>query len=270
MEKLSRGERFKDARGAKKQASFANKHPERRLKMSKNVADDKKVRLPKFRDAITKLVSLYGTQQKLADLIGQSRQTVGNYMCGERIPDVETLYNIADKCNVSADWLIGLSDVRACDDDIKTACRYTGLSEENAKAIRRINQVSPEWDDAEGVSLNEAELNLRFDKSTSGKIYGFNSLFRRCIEHDFFSALFDVLYEFEKVKERLDVKPTEGSSRRDYKKGAELISLDDCVHLMDEDWELALFRFQRACTRLIAEEDNELRKLNTALNAVSV
>lgn len=185
-------------------------------------------------------------------------------MCGERIPDVETLYNIADKCNVSADWLIGLSDVRACDDDIKTACRYTGLSEENAKTIRRINQVAPEWHDTE---LN---LYLRFNKSTSDKIYGFNSLFRRCIENDFFSALFDVLYEFEKVKERLDVKPTEGSSRRDYKKGAELISLDDCVHLMDEDWALALFKFQMACTRLIAEEDNELRELYSALNAVSV
>lgn len=65
---------------------------------------------------------------EFAAFLGMSRQTVGFYCNGDRIPDAEGLKEIAVKCNVSADWLLGMSDVRDTDVDIKQIHKYTGLS----------------------------------------------------------------------------------------------------------------------------------------------
>ena len=52
------------------------------------------------------------TQQNLADSLGVKRQTVSLYMSGQSMPDAEQLKNIALFFGVSADWLLGLSNVR--------------------------------------------------------------------------------------------------------------------------------------------------------------
>ena len=80
---------------------------------------------------------------EFAEFLGISRQTVGFYCNGDRIPDAMTLKQIAEKCNVSTEWLLGLSDARSTDADIRKICEYTGLSE---KAVSIISQVlnSPE------------------------------------------------------------------------------------------------------------------------------
>lgn len=66
-----------------------------------------------------------------ADYLGISRQTVGFYCNGDRLPDVVTLLKIAEKCNVSTDYLLGKSDVKTADPEIQSICDYTGLSEES-------------------------------------------------------------------------------------------------------------------------------------------
>lgn len=58
-----------------------------------------------------------------------SRQTVGFYLNGERVPDALTLIKIAEKCNVSVDWLLGLSNAMTQNQDIQSICRHIGLSE---------------------------------------------------------------------------------------------------------------------------------------------
>ncbi len=63
-----------------------------------------------------------------ADFLGISRQTVGFYCNGDRLPDVVTLLKIAEKCNVSTDYLLGKSDVKTTDPEIQAICNYTGLS----------------------------------------------------------------------------------------------------------------------------------------------
>lgn len=70
-----------------------------------------------------------------AKFLGMSRQTVGFYLNGERVPDALTLIKIAEKCNVSADWLLGLSDVTTTTGDIKQACNLTGLSQEAVECL---------------------------------------------------------------------------------------------------------------------------------------
>lgn len=75
------------------------------------------------------------TLQEVADAIGMTRVAMGYYEKGERKPDVEMLYKIADYYQVSADYLIGLSDVKTPDIDTQTIATKTGLSE---KAIERL------------------------------------------------------------------------------------------------------------------------------------
>ena len=52
------------------------------------------------------------TQAQLADMIGIRRQTVSLYFNGQSIPDSEILRRIAESLDVSADWLLGLSNLR--------------------------------------------------------------------------------------------------------------------------------------------------------------
>lgn len=66
---------------------------------------------------------------EFADFLGLSRQTVGFYCNGDRLPDVITLMQIAERCNVSTDYLLGISDIKSSDVDIQKACEITGLSE---------------------------------------------------------------------------------------------------------------------------------------------
>lgn len=98
--------------------------------------EEKEIKMPIFRERFS---SLRGdmTQAKFAEFIGISRPTVGFYENGERLPDAIVLKQIAEKCSVSADWLIGLSDVKTTDGDIKSICEYTGLSEESVDVLNR-------------------------------------------------------------------------------------------------------------------------------------
>ncbi len=67
--------------------------------------------------------------------MGISRQTVGFYCNGDRIPDAVVLRQIAEKCGVSADWLLGLVDITSSEIELRSVCKYTGLSE---KAIKKL------------------------------------------------------------------------------------------------------------------------------------
>lgn len=69
------------------------------------------------------------TQQQLADAIGITRQSLSRYETNERTPNIDLVYNIAKYYNVSADYLIGLSEIQSNDKKIETACEVTGLEE---------------------------------------------------------------------------------------------------------------------------------------------
>lgn len=66
-------------------------------------------RFPEFQAAFVELMGDM-TIKEFADKLGMSRATVGFYTAGQRIPDALGVRAIAEKCGVSADWLLGLSD----------------------------------------------------------------------------------------------------------------------------------------------------------------
>lgn len=66
-------------------------------------------RFPIFRERLNILLGDMKTTD-FADKLGLTRQTMGFYLNGERIPDSLTLARICHVCNVTADWLLGLTN----------------------------------------------------------------------------------------------------------------------------------------------------------------
>ena len=103
----------------------------------KAVSDEFKI----FSERLSQLMREKGLKQKnLADELGVKRQTVSLYMTGQSMPDAEQLKNIAVFFDVSADWLLGISNTKSIDIDTKMICKYTGLSEECVNFFRRLEE----------------------------------------------------------------------------------------------------------------------------------
>ena len=101
------------------------------------------------------------TQKKLADAIGMRPQTVSLYTTGQSAPDVNTLRKMADFFNISADYFLGLSDVKKPDATIQAICDYTGLSEAAISALHEnkiSNQNTPIYHPYESRGYNNVSL----------------------------------------------------------------------------------------------------------------
>lgn len=71
--------------------------------------NEKKSRFPIFRERLNQLLGDM-TAAAFAEKVGITRQTMGFYLNGERIPDSLGLAQICTSCNVSSDWLLGLTN----------------------------------------------------------------------------------------------------------------------------------------------------------------
>lgn len=83
-------------------------------------------------------------QKELAKHLGIQDNTVSYWCKGERTPNTEQIINISELLNVSADYLLGLSEVKTTDKDIQFVCDYTGLSD---KAVKMLNRCASAVDD---------------------------------------------------------------------------------------------------------------------------
>ena len=92
---------------------------------------------------------------KFAERTGISRQAINSYLNENRVPDSIALKKICSAYNVSADWLLGLSEAKKRDATLDAAIEYTGLSE---KAIETIHQLSSR--EKEFIALHPEEGNL--------------------------------------------------------------------------------------------------------------
>ena len=78
------------------------------------------------------------SQQELAEKLFVKRQTVSLYLTGQSVPDAIQIRRIAQFFNVSADWLLGLSDVRVQDANTQLICKATGLSADVVDLISKV------------------------------------------------------------------------------------------------------------------------------------
>ena len=65
--------------------------------------------------------SLGLTQVKFAKIINCTQATLSSYEKGSIIPSLETMIKISKECQISLDWLCGLSDVKDSDNIISFA-----------------------------------------------------------------------------------------------------------------------------------------------------
>lgn len=114
---------------------------------------EEKNRFPIFRERFRELQG-DRSNTEFAEFLGISRQTVGFYCNGDRIPDALGLKEIASTCGVSADWLLGLSDVRTNDIKLREICDATGLSERALLNLDRIIQEFPDYGIGTRKALN--------------------------------------------------------------------------------------------------------------------
>lgn len=76
------------------------------------------------------------TQDALSKVTGKTRQTISQYVNGISEPGYDTLVKIAKHLNVSTDYLLGNTNVKNTNPNIRSASEYTGLSESAIKTIR--------------------------------------------------------------------------------------------------------------------------------------
>lgn len=101
----------------------------------------KQYRFRIFSQRFDTLRAEYGpSNTEFANYLGISRQTVGFYLNGDRLPDALVLAGIAQKCGCSVDWLLGLSSERAIDLDTRRICELTGFTEATASTFLKARQ----------------------------------------------------------------------------------------------------------------------------------
>lgn len=65
----------------------------------------------------------------LAELLGVSKQSIGQYCTGISVPPADKIVLLADYFDVSTDYLLGRTDVLSTDTTVRSICEYTGLNE---------------------------------------------------------------------------------------------------------------------------------------------
>ena len=91
---------------------------------------------------------------KLAEKVGVSAQVLKNYEAAalnhgvstgkDKVNaiagmSIKTLYRLANEFGVSADYLLGISDVPTTDTDLADTCKYTGLSQNAIEKAKNLN-----------------------------------------------------------------------------------------------------------------------------------
>lgn len=68
------------------------------------------------------------TQKEFAKFVNSTAATISAYENGTKNPSLEVVANIANKCNVSIDWLCGLSDKKQINKKNRNLFRYPNFS----------------------------------------------------------------------------------------------------------------------------------------------
>lgn len=97
-------------------------------------------RLPIFTERFRELQG-EKSNTEFADFLGISRQTVGFYYNGDRVPDALTLVKISQKCGVSTDWILGLTK------DKSSQPRVADMLGISSTAVDKLMEVSKYFPD---------------------------------------------------------------------------------------------------------------------------
>lgn len=98
------------------------------------------------------------SQQKLAEIIGTSQQSINKYENHNVEPDINTLINLASFFKTSVDYLIGNTDI---DHIIEKVYPYD-LNDEESKLVGEYRKLTED----EKQSINDVIKNYNINKTT--------------------------------------------------------------------------------------------------------
>lgn len=90
------------------------------------------------------------TQQELADKLNITRQSLSLYERAERTINIDLLLEISKVFDVSTDYLLGVSDCKTTDMDIREICDFVNLSE---NAVLNVHEYT-EFDCPVGILMS--------------------------------------------------------------------------------------------------------------------
>lgn len=99
------------------------------------------------------------SQDALAKALGISKGSLGFYETCKNTPDIVVLNAVSDYFGVSFDYLLGRTEVKSYDIDLKAACEYTGLTEENVEKLhnKKINEENLSLTSFSDISKNRKD-----------------------------------------------------------------------------------------------------------------
>lgn len=106
-------------------------HRLKNLRTKQDILNKKKYTLIELSELINKQ-----TFKINDEVITITPQSLNNYENGKQIPDIAHLYCICKALNISADYLLGLSDVQSPDTDYQAINKMIGLTDEAITALR--------------------------------------------------------------------------------------------------------------------------------------
>ena len=76
------------------------------------------------------------TQKELADILNVKANVISYFCSGDRTPNTEQIIQISRSLNVSADYLLGLTENSTVEPDMKAAVKCTGLSQKAIEGLQ--------------------------------------------------------------------------------------------------------------------------------------
>ncbi len=135
------------------------------------------------------------SQERLAEAVGIKRQTVASYISGRTKPDTEIIFRIAEFFNVSADYLLGLSDIPTIDPDINAAAKLTGLTSDSISTFKLLRELGikkiQRFIDMELAAI-QSDYDFVFDEETETVVGEDNSQAR--MDHFLYQLLPESLF----------------------------------------------------------------------------
>lgn len=93
------------------------------------------------------------TLERLGEVLGVSKQTASRWETGDRLPSLDTAYEIARYFNVTLDYLVGLSDVKV---DRPPCLKLREYIDENEKELHEIYENLHDYE--RGMLLERARI----------------------------------------------------------------------------------------------------------------
>ena len=196
------------------------------------------------------------TQEEIAKVMGVKRQAISQYCNGATVPTIDKLEKLADYFEVTTDYLLGRTDVKSQDIDVRTMSEKLGLSEEVLiKIMRNIDPDYPIY-----VEVRDSDEEGAFSVSD----YNMSDVINMVMENSLFFALLEkvgaLLHVSTILKNTVDdlEKELDESYNTDYEENISILYLGKDAAVMTDRHDLCVFRCEKTFRKLLESLQSDL------------